>query len=115
MVPSSARNAIDSGSSVLRIQKQWPAFCSNTNSMPEFGAIDFRYIRPCSRAAGVAATSAWIAYMPAVSGATGSAPWALATPAASAASSRQQREVRIFDNRGMMVSPGRLGVGQPQA
>ncbi|MNT79831.1 hypothetical protein D3C72_2192130 [compost metagenome] len=117
MVPSSARKAIDSGSSVLRIQKQCPAFCSNTNSMPPLGAMLLRYISPCSRAAGVAATSAWIAYMPALSGTTGSAACAWAWPAASMASAaavRMQRDNGVLGRKDMVF--GLEGCGwQPQA
>ncbi|WP_171515666.1 hypothetical protein [Cupriavidus necator] len=49
--------------------------------------------------------------MPAVSGTTGIAPCALATAADSAATSKQQLEVRLFSGKGMMVCQGWHGVG----
>ena len=65
MLPSSARNAIDSGMSVFFIQKHcWPAR-SKTKSMPSFAPIELRFIRPISRCSGVSASSAEMLWMPA--------------------------------------------------
>jgi hypothetical protein len=65
IVPSSSRNATDSGTSVLRIQKQWAPRSGNTNSIPSLGPSLSRIISPRIRLAASAATSALIRWMPA--------------------------------------------------
>ncbi|MNR41373.1 hypothetical protein D3C85_1597540 [compost metagenome] len=65
IVPSSAIKAIESGRSVLRIQKHCTSGCSNTNSMPSLPGSSLRNIRPSRRVASVSATSARIIWMPA--------------------------------------------------
>lgn len=65
--PSSSMNAIVRASLVFIIQKQWIALSGKTNSIPEFGGIYVRYIKPVWRAAGLSASSASIRYIPAFS------------------------------------------------
>ena len=93
MRPSSAMNAADSGSTVLRIQKHCTSACSKANSMPSLGASTGRNISPVARSSCDCATSARMTWMPAlraIVGSGGCAVWAGAAPAQARAAAQSR-------------------------
>lgn len=63
--PAASMNATDNGNGVFFIHMHTPAGAPNKNTMPSLLPSFSRYIRPYSRCASVAATSALITYIPA--------------------------------------------------
>ena len=64
MVPVLSKKATERGMRVFFIHMHTVAGPSKTKIIPSLGAIFSRNIKPCSRSASVAATSALMRYMP---------------------------------------------------
>jgi hypothetical protein len=80
MRPCSSRNATDSGSRVFFIHMQWRWGSVKMNNMPWLAGMLRRFISPTMRWSGVAATSASMRYMPALSSVSGIDDWAARRP-----------------------------------